>query len=209
MTQQKIAVIETLLNQRFATKKFSTMRKVSQEILNYVLECGRLSASSYNSQPWHFTVVTNPDVRKALQAASGGQAQIVEASHLIIVSALKNPMMRVEQTAAALRDVFNAERAAGYTSTMTAVLKNKAENGTLIYWAQRQSYLALQAMLLAAAERGLDSCPMEGFEPERYASILDLTEIAVPTAVLALGYADAPPPPKVRVPIEALVKWVK
>lgn len=59
-------------------------------------------------------------------------------------------------------------------------------------WAQRQSYIALGTMLVAAAPRGVDSCPMEGFDPNQVNEVLSLADHHLhATAFLAVGYRAA------------------
>jgi len=52
-----------LLRKRYSCRNFSD-RKISKEIINYMLECGRLSPSGGNEQPWKFGVITDSDVIK-------------------------------------------------------------------------------------------------------------------------------------------------
>jgi len=44
-------------------------RAVPEELLKSVLEAGRLAPSAANRQPWHFVVVTDPEVRKRVAHA--------------------------------------------------------------------------------------------------------------------------------------------
>ena len=56
-------------------------------------------------------------------------------------------------------------------------------------WATRQTYIALGVFLTACAMAGVDACPMEGFQPEKYDEILGLREKGVSAVVLATaGY---------------------
>lgn len=50
---------------RFSVRNY-TDEPVSQEQLNYVLECARLAPSAVNFQPWHFYVVNNADDKAKL-----------------------------------------------------------------------------------------------------------------------------------------------
>ena len=74
------------LNRRYATKKFDPNKKVSQNDLDILFEALKLSPSSFGLQPRKFIHVKNPKTRKQLQEASRGQAQITEASVLIIIA---------------------------------------------------------------------------------------------------------------------------
>ena len=55
------------------------------------------------------------------------------------------------------------------------------------HWAARNALFAAQTILLAASARGLDSCPMEGFNPRKLSRILGLERGDVIALVVALG----------------------
>ena len=194
--------IHELLQKRFATKVFDQDKKVSQEDLQYILEAGRLSCSSANTQPWKIVVVTNPEMRAKLREASYGQAQITDASHLLVVCTMKDPMVRINKTAELLEAGAGKEAAESYVKMVTSWIPatTEATHG----WLSRQTYLALQAMILAAIERGIDSCPMEGFNPAAYTELLGLTD-CIPTTVLTIGYAAKPGFSKIRVPLADII----
>jgi nitroreductase len=49
---------------------------VPEEVLNRILEAGRLAPSAKNYQPWKFIVVKDPAIRQALVAACRGQGSV-------------------------------------------------------------------------------------------------------------------------------------
>lgn len=55
-----------LTQKRFATREYTT-QQVTDDNLNYILECGRLAPSAVNFQPWHFYVVRGEEKRIAVQ----------------------------------------------------------------------------------------------------------------------------------------------
>src|SRR5215831_13686872 len=71
-------------NWRYATKKFDTEKKVSEEDFNILKEAMRLSSSSYGLQPYKILIVEDPELRTQLQSAAWGQTQLVDASHVIV-----------------------------------------------------------------------------------------------------------------------------
>jgi nitroreductase len=197
-------MIKDLLLQRFAVKAFEPGYVIATEDLHEIIEAARLSCSSVNSQPWHITVVTNPSLRQQLREISYGQSQVTDASVLLILSVMKDPSSRIQKTADLIARGAGQDSADAYLRmTKGSIPQDEAMR---IAWMQRQSYLALQAMILAAIERGIDSCPMEGFQPAACADILQRTDI-VPTAFLALGKAAKPGFAKIRVPVEDIVEY--
>src|SRR6266403_1463900 len=78
------------LNWRYATKQFDPNRKISAQDWATVEDALLLTPSSGGLQPWKFIVITDPAVRAKLLPASYGQAQITNASHLVVFAAKKS-----------------------------------------------------------------------------------------------------------------------
>jgi nitroreductase len=78
------------LNWRYATKQFDPKRKISAQDWATLEEALLLTASSGGLQPWKFIVVTDAAVRAKLRPASYGQAQIADASHLVVFASKNN-----------------------------------------------------------------------------------------------------------------------
>lgn len=57
---------EELAKKRFSVRAYSD-EPVSDEQLNYVLECARIAPSAVNRQPWHFYVARSAEARAKVQ----------------------------------------------------------------------------------------------------------------------------------------------
>ena len=56
-------------------------------------------------------------------------------------------------------------------------------------WSINQAYIALGNLMTVCAIEKIDSCPMEGFVPEKYDEILNLKEKGLKSALLLpVGY---------------------
>lgn len=191
---------DTVLNQlrwRYATKKFEAAKTIPADVWSKLEQAVVLAPSSYGLQPWKFIVVTNPEVRKQLHAASYNQPQILDASHLVVFAA-KNPPtpadveLHIAHTAKVRGlkpDVLHdyKQRMLGSISRMT-----EADAFT---WASRQCYIALGVFLSSAAMLGVDACPMEGFLNAKYDEILGLKAKGLSAVVIATaGYRSADDP---------------
>jgi|SRR5690606_28512689 len=198
-------------NWRYAAKKFDPAKKVSQPDIETLIEATRLSASSYGIQPYHVFVITDPKVREQLREASNGQAQITDASHLMVFAHASDFGDEiVDDFVDNLSQTRNIplEGLKGYADFMKSKLvalprENKGN------WSARQTYIAFSNMMQAAAELQIDSCPMEGFQPEAYNEILGLRSKNLnAVVVLAVGYRSAEDTtqalPKVRLSKEEL-----
>ena len=176
---------------RYATKKFDATKTISTDKLETLLEAGRLSASSYGLQPYHIFVITNPELRTQLRAASWGQSQVTDASHLVVIASQTNfgeeLIDAYIQTTSATRGVPVADLQQ-YADFMKSSFAERSQEQKA-QWTAKQAYIVLGNLLQAAAELEIDSCPMEGFDAAQYDAILGLEEKGLTTAVLLpIGY---------------------
>ncbi len=69
-------------------KKRRSVRKyrpdpIPAEVLNRILEAGRIAPSAKNLQPWHFIVVSDAQIKKELAAACRNQMWMADAGVII------------------------------------------------------------------------------------------------------------------------------
>jgi nitroreductase len=62
---------------------------IPEDVLNRIIEAGRLAPSAKNYQPWKFIIVKDPEIRKALVPACRGQASVGEAPVVICGCAIE------------------------------------------------------------------------------------------------------------------------
>lgn len=188
-----MSLLETM-QWRYATKKMNG-EKVSDEKLNIILEAARLAPSSSGLQPFEVFVISNAELKAKIQPIAFGQSQVVDCSHLLVFASWDN---YTEERVSAVFDRLNTER--GLPLSTTDAYKNTILGMYLPRPAQtnfehtaRQSYIAMTAALLAAAEQKVDATPMEGFNPAALDELLQLNEKGLKsTVMLALGYRDEP-----------------
>lgn len=182
------------LQWRYATKKFDASQKVSDENLKILLESMQLTASSYGLQPYHIFIITNSEIREKLKPVSWDQTQIVDASHLIVLaSKTKVDADWIDGYLTNMSETRNIpfEALNDYSDFMKSKILplSPEEQAT---WAAKQNYLVLGNLMSAAAELKIDTCPIEGFEPEAYNKILGLSEKKLnATLVAAIGYRSS------------------
>lgn len=193
---------------RHAAKRFHTDRPIKPADLNYILEAGRLSPSSFGIEPWQFLVVTSETLKQQLQAACFGQQQVGTASAVIIILARKTLRIEDGYVEALLRREGNEfyENVAkgmygGYTGTL-----NREQLGE---YADKQCYLAAMNLMNAAAALGIDSCPLGGFDGAAVRQLLraDAATFEV-SMVLPLGYGTERPSRRHRRAFDDVVTFV-
>jgi nitroreductase len=188
-------LIKDSLEWRYATKRFDPTRTIAPETWQVLEESLRMAPSSFGLQPWHWIVVTDPAIRKQLQAHSWNQPQIVEASHLVVLASARDISEdNIDSFLKLTADTRSipVESLAGYRGMIVPFVKNLKGNNALESWTTRQVYIALGMLLSSAALLHVDACPMEGISPAQYDAILGLDKTNFSTRVACtLGYRAA------------------
>ena len=216
MSKLNPAELIQALEWRYATKGFDPHRKIPADLWKTLEEALVLSPSSFGLQPWKFLVVTDPAVRIRLRAASWGQPQIEECSHLVVFTARRTMQMEdIERFVARIAEVRGVSVAslASYRDKMAGSLLQGPQAAVVEQWTAKQAYIALGNFLTCAATLGVDACPMEGLEPAKYDEILGLVETGYHSLmVCAAGYRrpdDAYAKlAKVRFPLDQVIQRV-
>lgn len=203
------------LKWRYATKKFDTTKSIAPEDMQVIMEAIQLTATSYGLQPYKVFNIVNKDLRQQMQVASWGQAQVVEASDVLVFCAyteITSEMVDNYVQRKATTQNIPLKNLAGYSGFMKSKIQEKSPE-ELIDWNARQIYIALGNLLAVCGELEIDACPMEGFEPEKYDTMLGLKEKGL-TAVLVcpIGYRSPEDftqhSPKVRKPLAELFETI-
>lgn len=180
-----------LMNTRFACKKYDPTKKVSDQDIAYLMESIRLAPTSFGLQAFKVLVIENESLKKQLRPFSWNQSIIEDASHLFVFchytgfteeTLQKYAELRAETQGKKLEDVMP------YIQYIRNTI-SKYSYEQFNFWAAKQTYIALGNVLLAAAERGIDATPVEGFEKVEYDKLLNLNEKGLASAVIAaVGY---------------------
>jgi len=207
--------IQSALEWRYATKGFDPSKKVSQEDLDTLLDAVRLSPSSLGLQPWKILVISDTQVREKLKAAAWNQAQVTDASQVIVFAARKN--LSESYVDSYLKIVAETrgqevEDTQGYRQMIMGSVMGRSDE-SLFQWNARQVYIALGILLETAALMKIDACPMEGFDAKQFDTILGLDETDYTSIVIApVGYRSSEDKyssvPKVRFSKEQIMKFV-
>lgn len=208
---------------RHACKEFDSAKKISAEEFDFILETGRLSPSSFGFEPWKFIIIQNELLRnKLLPVCWGAQKQLPTASHFVII--LSRTQSSMEATSEHIQYMMNSIQAlpseiaenkqALYHRFLEADFHLLGNERAMFEWASRQTYIALGNMMTAAAQIGIDSCPIEGFDKDEVEQLLREEGIVHgddfgAACMVAFGYRKQEPREKTRQPIERVVQWIQ
>ena len=173
----------TAIHERRSVKHYDPNHRMDKTEVRKLLELALLSPTSFNMQNWRFVVITDPNKRQAIRDAAWGQAQVTDASILIVLCA------NLHSHKNGARYWVNAPKEV--QDILVPLIEPFYEDKPELQRdeAMRSIGIASQTIMLAAKSMGYDSCPMIGFDPVKVAEIIRLPEHHVIGMLLPVGKA--------------------
>lgn len=179
-------VTEAIVERR-SIKSFDPTHRMTEQEIAKLMSLAMLSPTAFNIQHWRFVLVTDPVLRQQIRAVSWNQAQVEEASLLIVLTAdlkawEKNPARYWANAPQAAQDYLVPAIGQYYSGNEQA----QRDEG------MRSCGMAAQTIMLAAKEMGYDTCPMDGFDFDAVAKLINLPADHTPVMFVVVGKALAP-----------------
>jgi nitroreductase len=189
------------IQSRRAIKHYDADHRMSDAEIRRLLETAMLAPTAFNIQHWRFVTVLDPEVRKQIRAAAWDQAQVTDASLLIVMcadkDAWKKDAARYWKNAPQPVQDFLVPAIGPYYEGREQVQRDEC---------MRSCGLAGMTIMLAAKAMGYDSCPMDGFDFDAVGKIINLPEDHVISFMIAVGKGTQPAWPKPgQLPYEEVV----
>jgi len=150
-----------------------------------------MAPTSFGLQNFRVVVVKDTETRAKLKEVAYGQSQVSDSSMFLVFCVQKEiGEKHIENHIKLHSETKGVEISSldGYKQMLLGYINNKPAEA-LTSWATRQAYIALGFGLFAAAEIGVDSCPMEGFDTTKFDEILSLHDKGLASVVcLAVGF---------------------
>ena len=203
------------LKWRYATKNFDASKNLDAQQLEMLAAAFNLTATSYGLQPCRMIVLQNRELMEKMVPMAFGQRQVVDAAAVLILCTtvvdsdyVKNYFDRVK----GIRDTSD-EVLQPFVDQLTGKFDAMAVE-EVEQWAKNQAYITLGTLMNVCAQEQIDSCPMEGFLPEKIDKLLDLDSKGLKSVLLLpVGHRKTDDPfaamEKVRLPLEESVRFVK
>ncbi|GMR20132.1 MAG: nitroreductase family protein [Gammaproteobacteria bacterium] len=192
--------VNTAIRARRAIKEFDPHHKMPETEIDELISLAMLSPTAFNIQNWRFVVVRDSTLRRQIRAAAGDQAQVTEASLLIILCAdlkswEKEPDRYWRNAPAEVID-FVVPAIDSYYRGRDQVQRDEA---------MRSCGIAAQTLMLAAKSMGYDSCPMDGFDFDAVGKLINLPKEHAIAMFVAIGKGLREPWPRAgQLPMEAV-----
>lgn len=184
MTQKNKSLMDAISDRR-SVRIYDPEKPVEKEKLESIIEAARLAPSSNNTQPWHFIVVTDAELREKLSlAAPVGAATnkwMKNAPAIIVCCGKPNAILHKAVGQVLDKDFFKMDVA-----------------------------IAVEHMVLRARDLDLGTCWVGWFDERKVRRILRVPSSYKILALLPIGYPKGEwPKAKKRNSFDDIVSWEK
>jgi nitroreductase len=178
--------ITAALEKRRAIRDYDPNFTIPDKVFEDLFSLVKLTPSAMNLQPWEFILVKSTAAKKKLRACALNQYQIELASATVIILANTDMNAHFEEAYADLlaKGGTSPERIQG---SRTYIQKFTTDLPYRQLWGTRNAALAAMTLMLAAQELGLDSGPMDGFQPESLLREFSIPPHYLPVMLVTLG----------------------
>lgn len=167
---------------RRAIKAYDPDFVMPDEDLRKILAAAMQAPTSFNIQHWRFVVARDPELRTEIREVGNDQAQMTEASVLLIMTAdtkawQKDPSRYWQNAPTEVADLL-VNWMGPFHEGREWLQRDEA---------QRSIGMAMMTIMLSAKAMGYESCPMIGFEIEKVAELINLPEDHVMGPMISIG----------------------
>jgi len=181
---------EAAIKARRSVKHYDPDHQMTDDEINKLLSLAILSPTAFNIQNWRFVIVSDPELRKQIREVAWDQSQVTDTSLFIVLCAnLKaweqpgrywvNAPLEVQE--------FMIPAIDEYYRGKDQVQRDEA---------MRSCGIAAQTLILTAKSMGYDSCPMDGFDFDKVAELIQLPDDHVIAMFVAIGKGTKDPWPR-------------
>lgn len=172
-------MILDLLKKRRSVRNFAE-KDVPEEVINYILEAGRLSPSGANQQSWRFGLITDRNLINEVSKIAYNQSWIKKASFLIVLC------------------THNVDKSLGGRKIQKLRFPNfekeiedmDDEIYSKLHMEEHQTKIPGTHMMMAALEHGVGSTWVSLFNVDELSQLLNLKMPCIASEVIAFGYPD-------------------
>lgn len=170
------------IHSRRSIKHYDPAHRLTDEEIKTLLGAAMQAPTAFNIQHWRFVTVSDPALRQQIRAVAWDQAQVTDASLLIILcadkAAWKKDAARYWVNAPQPVQDILVPAIGGYYQDREQAQQDEC---------MRSCGLAGMALMLAAKELGYDSCPMDGFDFDAVGKLIQLPSDHVISFMIAIG----------------------
>lgn len=188
--------LENLILNRKSIRNYDPNKIISDSKINDILNYVRHTPSSYGLEPWKILVISNPEMKAQLQPIVNNQRQVSTCSHLFILLSYSGETFNTSNqwftdTVMKKRNLTKPQYEV-YKSTFNHFF-DFDKKVQINHWAQCQTFILLQNLLLLLTAHEIDNVVLGGFNEQQLLTYLESNKIIEPnkyhvTILVSAGY---------------------
>ena len=183
--------VKHAIETRRSVKMYDANHRMNEDEIRHLLEYTLLSPTAFNIQHWRFVAVRDPALRAEIRKASWNQAQVTDASLLLVLCMDlkawdKDPQRYWRNAPQHVQD----HMVTGIRDYYTGNEQAQRDEG------MRSCSLAAMNLMLLAKDMGYDSCPMDGFDFDVVAKLIRMPADHAICMMLTVGKSVQKPRPR-------------
>ncbi|MGG3927294.1 nitroreductase family protein [Metabacillus fastidiosus] len=200
-----------LVKERRSVSNFLPDQTIKKEELNEIFELVKLSPSAFNLQHTNYITIIDPSIKEKLRKAANGQYKISSASAVILVLGDKKAFHRASEIYEGLKmlGIINKQEYDHMVNDTVSFYESRGQEFQRDE-AIRNASLSAMMFMMAAKEKGWDTCPMIGFDAEEVKRILNISDQYEAVMMVAIGKekVESRPPRGYRKPVMEFVTYI-
>ncbi|KQL43598.1 NAD(P)H nitroreductase [Brevibacillus choshinensis] len=180
-----------LVKQRRSASKFIPDTKLSSSELDEILSLVKFAPSAFNLQHAHYVIVNDVNIKNRVYEAAQKQYKVKTSSAVILILGDTEAHLQAGKINEGLLHLGVIDKRE-FDDTVSSIHTFYAKGGESLKRDEAIRTASLSAMLfmLAAKEKGWDTCPMIGFDPGEIRQILGIPDQYVPAMMITIGKED-------------------
>lgn len=182
----------TIIKTRRSVNKFIPGVEIQDKELEEIFNLTKFAPSAFNLQHTHYVVVKDPDLKEQVYEAAAKQYKIRTASAVILVLGKVDAHKDVGEMNEGLLNLgFLSKQEYDFLVSDTIGFYESRGDAFMREEAIRSGSLSAMQMMLVAKDRGWDTCPMIGFDPDALCRLLNVPDNYIPVMLIAIGKEDS------------------
>lgn len=163
-----------IVNKRYSCRSYDTEKQISRDVVEEIIEAGRLAPSACNSQPWKFIVVDEPEIIK--EVAKTTQSALLGINKF--TPDVKAFIVIVKETKA-------------FSEKVAQIMKHRD-------YVPYDIGIVSATMCYKATELGVGTCILGWYDGAKIQEILGVPQSKSVELLIALGYPKSDEVPQKR-----------
>ncbi|WP_342276282.1 nitroreductase family protein [Spiroplasma endosymbiont of Nebria brevicollis] len=175
--------LEAIILNRKSIRNYDNTKIIADSKINDILNYVRHTPSAYGLEPWKILVISNPKIKKELQPIINNQQQVSNCSHLFMLLSYSGETFNTSNDWFMKTVMKNRNLTKSQYETYKLTFNNffdVEQKAQISHWAQCQTFILLQNLLLLLTAHEIDNVVLGGFNEKQLLQFLETNKLIEP-----------------------------